>query len=135
MQKVLDINCSCHNRHILQCQWLDTERIISHPCHRLMLVGGCLPSGDSGAQAASILQLPHLRVLHSRSVEERARVWRRPWTALDPKGRINSTCISIGQNVITWSRLNRKGGWEMSSPVFPGIENGLNAQHCFYHIV
>lgn len=82
MLKVLGINSSCCNRHILKSQWLNPERLISHPHHRLVLVGGSPPSGDSGAQAASILQLQHLRVLHPTSLEGKARVWRRPQTAL-----------------------------------------------------
>lgn len=60
MLKVLGIYGSYCNRLILKSQWLNTERFISHPHHRLLLVGGSPPSGDSGTQAAFILQLHHL---------------------------------------------------------------------------
>lgn len=70
MLKVLGINSSCCNRHILKSQWLNPERLIAHPHHRLVLVSGSPPSGDSGVQAASILQLHHLPGGESQSVEK-----------------------------------------------------------------
>lgn len=67
--KVLGINGSCRNRPILKSQWLQTEKSISHPHHRLTLVGGSPPGGDSGTQPPSPLQLYHFSALHSGCLE------------------------------------------------------------------